>query len=604
MSADISFTDSRIQGVHIRQSIAIGDRSQVLDGQHPLDRQPRLAQLTSQLVFAALDGFLAALPGEVLLDLRDRPWAGDEAQPVAAGPGVLRPRNQDLADVAIAQLAAQRHQASVHPGADTSVADLGVNRVGQVDRCGVLRQCDDVTLGSEDVDLGGVELETQRFEELPRIVGLPLPLVDLLHPVQLGGVRVEIAAAVLAALAVGLFLVLPVRGHTVLGAPVHLVSADLELHRMVAGTQDRGVQRLVHVVLRHRDVILEPPGQRIPPGVQHAERAVTVAGGVDQHPQPDQIVDVGEVAATHHHLLVDRVVVLGTPVDRRLDAGLGQVLLGLIDHLTQLPLTLRRRLGDHPDDLVVDLRLQGGEREVLQLPLDRVHTQPVSQRREDLQGIPGDALLLVGTQIAEGTHVVQAVGQLDHEHPHIACGRDHELADRLCLGRLAVGELVELGDPVDQAGDLVAEVGAQLIEGVAGVLHRVVQQRSAQRGLGHAQFGENRGHRQRMGDVGLTALTDLAAMVVLRGVVGPLQLLEIGLGVIGLHHREQRIQHRRLGWTIGRPEPRQPLPHSQSGLFGATGDALQGGRAGGAGGSLAAAVGPVDAAFRHRSPSR
>jgi len=296
--------------------------------------------------------------------------------------------------------------------------------------------------------------------------------------------------------------------------------------------------------------------------------------------------------------------VLGTPVDRRFDAGLGQVLLSLIDHLTQLSFALRRGLGDHPDDLVVDLRLQGGERQVFQFPLDRVHAQPVGQRSEDLQGIPGDALLLVGAQITEGAHVVQPVGQFDDEHPHIARGRDHEFADGLRLGRLAVGELVELGDAVDQAGDLVAEIRAQLVEGVAGVLHRVVQQGGAQRRLGHAEFGEDRGHRQRMGDVGLTALAGLAAMVVLGGVVGPLQLLEIGLGMIGLHHREQRIQHRRLGWTIGRPEPRQPLSHPQSGLLGATGDALQRGRAGGAGGSLAAAVGPVDAAFRHRSPSR
>jgi hypothetical protein len=70
---------------------------------------------------------------------------------------------------------------------------------------------------------------------------------------------------------------------------------------------------------------------------------------------------------------------------------------------------------------------------------------------------------------------VQPVGQLDDQHPDVTGhGHDH-LADGLGLGRVAVLDLVELGHPVDQLGDVRAELTAQLSQRVGGVLDRVVQ---------------------------------------------------------------------------------------------------------------------------------
>ena len=47
--------------------------------------------------------------------------------------------------------------------------------------------------------------------------------------------------------------------------------------------------------------------------------------------------------------------------------------------------------------------------------------------------------------------------------------------------RLAVLDLVQLGHTVDERGHLVAEVGAQRLDGEVGVLDRVVQQRGGER---------------------------------------------------------------------------------------------------------------------------
>ena len=171
-----------------------------------------------------------------------------------------------------------------------------------------------------------------------------------------------------------------------------VVRADLDLDGLALGPDDRRVQRLVHVELRHRDVVLEPPGQGVPPRVQRTERRVAVAHRVDEDPHRDEVVDVLEVATAHDHLLVDGVVVLGAAGDRRLDLRGLEVLAHLLADTREELLPRRRPLGHQPDDLVVHLGVEGREGQVLQLPLDGVHAEPVGQRGVDLEGLAGLAL--------------------------------------------------------------------------------------------------------------------------------------------------------------------------------------------------------------------
>ena len=435
----------------------------------------------------------------------------------------------------------QRHQAAVDPGTDGVVADLGVDGVGEVDRRRPDRQPDHVAARGEHEHLGAVDLEAQRVEELPRVVDLVLPVEQLAQPLHVGlggvgGLALGAGAHVL--------LVLPVGGDAVLRAAVHPDGPDLHLDGLAGRTDHRRVQRLVHVELRHRDVVLEPAGQRVPAVVQHAEHAVALGVAVDEDADADEVVDVGELAAAVDHLLVDRVVVLRPSGHPRVDLGAAQVLLHLGDHLGQELVARGRPLGDEADDLVVDLRVHGREGEVLELPLQGVHAQPVGQRRVDLEGLARLALLGLLLDVAQGAHVVQPVGELDDQDPDVLAHRDDHLADGLGLRGVAVLDLVELGDAVDEQRDLVAEVGAQLVEGVRRVLDRVVQQGGHEGRLGHADVRQDRGHRQRVGDVGVAALAGLAAVVLLGGVVGALEQRQVGLRVVGADGAEQRLQHR------------------------------------------------------------
>ena len=406
------------------------------------------------------------------------------------------------------------------------MADLGVHRVGEVHRGGAGRQGDHIALRREHEDLAGRQVVAQRLQELARVGGLPLPVQQLAHPGHLVDLDRGLAAAAVAALGL---LVAPVRGDAVLRGAVHLAGADLHLQRLALRADHRGVQRLVDAEAGLGDVVLEPAGHRLPQRVHHAHRRVAVPHLVDQDAHAHQVVDVVEVAAPHDHLLVDRVVVLRPPLDLRGQPRVLQLGGQLVGHRAQVGVPGRGAVGDQAHDLVVLLRLQDGERQVLQLPLDRGHAQPVRQRRQHLEGFAGLAGLLLRRQEAHGAHVVQPVGELDHQHPRVAGHRDDHLADGLGLRGRAQLDLVQLGHAVDQVRHLVAEVLAEPLQRVVRVLHGVVQQRRHERRGVHAQFAEDRRHGQRVRDVRVAGLAPLVAVLVLGDVVGALQQAEVGL---------------------------------------------------------------------------
>ena len=323
---------------------------------------------------------------------------------------------------------------------------------------------------------------------------------------------------------------------------MHRVGADLDLDGLPAGADDRRVQRLVHVELRHRDVVLEPPRHGVPPRVERPEGGIAVADRLDEDAHGDEVVDLLEVAAPHDHLLVDGVVVLRPARHRGLDLRGAQVGADLVADLGEVLLPRGCPLGDEAHDLVVDLGVERLEREVLELPLDGVHAEPVRQRRVDLERLLRLALCALLRDVAPGAGVVEPVGELDDEHPDVAGHRDDHLADRLGLGRLAVGDLVELGHAVDEHRDLVTEVATQRLQAVCRVLDRVVEERRCQRGRRHAELGEDRRHGEGMGDVVVARAALLSLVRALGHGIRAFDEREVRLGVRAAHDLQQRLE--------------------------------------------------------------
>jgi hypothetical protein len=158
--------------------------------------------------------------------------------------------------------------------------------------------------------------------------------------------------------------------------------------------------------------------------------------------------------------------------------------------------------------------LQGREGKVLELPLDRVDSEPVRERRIDLKRLAGLGDLLLLRKRRQSAHVVQAVGELDQDHAHVGGDRDHHLAVVLGLALVAALERDpgELGHAVHERRHLGAERCVDLVEAGAGVLDRVVKQRRAE-GLGvESHPGADLRHANRMGDELVARLAHLVGV--------------------------------------------------------------------------------------------
>jgi len=77
---------------------------------------------------------------------------------------------------------------------------------------------------------------------------------------------------------------------------------------------------------------------------------------------------------------------------------------------------------------------------------------------------------------ASGAHVVEPVGQLDQDHPHVLRQGEQHLAEVLRLHAVGLPiDPADLGEPIDDGGHRIAEHVAHILQGEVGVLHGVVQ---------------------------------------------------------------------------------------------------------------------------------
>ena len=467
----------------------------VTDG---LEARPgEAAQLPLQRLPPVDDVLCAVLLLEPLADLLPGVGGADQVHPVARRT-VLALGGHDLDDVAVLEPVVQGDQPVVDLGADRAVADVGVDPVREVERRGTRRQVLDVAARGEHEDLILEDVELDALDELRgvRLADVALPLHELPQPGELG---------VVVALGLGPFLVAPVGGDPDLRHLVHGVGPDLDLERLAVERDDGRVERLVEVVLGDGDVVVELAGDGTPERVDDAQRRVAVPDLVDQQADGVDVVDLGELRALALHLLPDAVDVLRPPLELGLDAGIRQPRPQLLDRPLDVRLAARPAGVQELRQLPVGLRLERLEREVLQLPLDLPDPETLRERCVDLQRLVGDAMLLLGGQRAEGSHVVEAVRELDEHDADVVRHRQEHLPDVLGLPLLvAVGaELGQLRHAVDEMGDLGTELLLDVGEAELGVLGDVVQER---RGDGHgidAELGQDLRGGDRVRDVRL-----------------------------------------------------------------------------------------------------
>ena len=139
---------------------------------------------------------------------------------------------------------------------------------------------------------------------------------------------------------------------------------------------------------------------------------------------------------------------------------------------------------------------------------------------------------------------MEAVGELDEDDVGVLRHRHDHLAVVLGLGLLAALEADprQLGDALDEPGDLVAELLAHLLDGRLRVLDDVVEEGSRDGRVVAAQLREDLRDAERMEDEVLAAAALLVGVGLRGEVVGALQQIPIDIGVVGRHLGHELVE--------------------------------------------------------------
>ena len=289
--------------------------------------------------------------------------------------------------------------------------------VGKVDDGRSRGQIDDVAFRRKSEHLLGQQLAFDVPQQVTGVLALPLAFQKLAHP---GDAVVQLIFRAHAR------LVFPVGRHAVFGGLVHLPGTDLHLKGNSLMSDDRRVQRLVHVGLGCGDIVLKAAGDGMVHVVDDAQRIVAFAHCVQNDAHRVHIVNFLKRAVLHIHLAVDAVYALDALFDGAfVHSVLGQALLDAVRNAADERIRAAV-LGQERGDLLIAHRVQILQAAVLQLLLYIAHTQTVGNGSIHLHGFQRLVTAFLFGPAVAGAHVVQPVAQLDEHHAHIlAHGKQH-----------------------------------------------------------------------------------------------------------------------------------------------------------------------------------
>ena len=321
-----------------------------------------------------------------------------------------------------------------------------------------------------------------------------------------------------------------------LGDAVHLVRPDLHLEGNALVADDRSVQRLVHVRLRHGDEVFDAAGHGSPQSMNDPQGPVAILHAAREDAEGDVVVHLADLDPLPLDLPVDAVEVLAPAVEVAGDSRLLQLgaqrPLDLLDELVGDLALLLHRL----HQALVPAGIEELQRQVLELVLDLGHAQAIGDGGIDVERLARNALLLAGRQVLEGAHIVQPVGQLDKDDADIVHHRQHHLAKALglLLFLRIERDARDLGQPLDHVRDVLAEVFLDRLASRQSVLQHVVQEAGDDAGQIELEIGEDEGDRQRVRQIRLARRSRLALVLLGREDVGLAQEVEVGPLHVGL----------------------------------------------------------------------
>ena len=345
-----------------------------------------------------------------------------------------------------------------------------------------------------------------------------MPFEQLTQPRQLG---IKALVAACSRLAATTLLIAPMRRNTIFTDAMHLEGADLNLQRLTTARQHRRMQRLIHIRFWHSNIILEASRNRTPHAVDNTQRTIAVLDRIDQHADSQKVINLAQLLVVTQHFLMNAVEILRTALNlaanARLFHGILQRRHRLINHglaLTAFNLYLLH-------EVIINIRLHITERQILQLPLNRVDTEAVRQRSINLQRFLRNRLLLMHRHELHRAHIVQTVGQLNQNDTDIARHRQEHLAIVLNLAVLLrdIFNFAQLRNTVNQICYDSAKLLLNIVELIIRIFDYVMQKGSCQRFFVHLQADKNTHHANRVNDIRLAGLALLLSVRLCRQLI-------------------------------------------------------------------------------------
>ena len=221
--------------------------------------------------------------------------------------------------------------------------------------------------------------------------------------------------------------------------------------------------------------------------------------GLEYDADGEEVVNVFEGDSFPLHLRPDGEDAFDASCYRKVDAALGEALPDGGDETVYEFVSVWLCLVQFPDNLEVLFRIPVAQAQVFQLGFDGIQTKSVGQRSEQIEGFARYLHLLVARHGGHCPHVMQPVGYLDEDDPHIVRQRQQHFAE---IGGLFGGVRVHypghFGQAVHHVGNLLPENGIDFLHRVGRILHYVVQKSGrhgfyAQPYLLHYDFGDGEG---------------------------------------------------------------------------------------------------------------
>ncbi len=223
--------------------------------------------------------------------------------------------------------------------------------------------------------------------------------------------------------------------------------------------------------------------------------------------QRDEVVHLFELDLLALELLMDAPQAFDSPVDlRHRNLRLAQFCLDR--RLQALNQALGRpALGvDLGAQRLKRLRLEISERQLLELVLDLAHPEAVGDGRVDVARLLRDSRPALLRQVAQGPHVVHAVGELDENHPDVVDHRQEHLAEVFRLAFLGGRERdgADFRDAFDDMRDFRAEKLLDAFDARERVFDDVVEEPGGDGDGVELEFDQELGDSEGVDEVGLT----------------------------------------------------------------------------------------------------